>query len=178
MEKLGLLDHVAYHEGLDLLGRGVGASVTRRTDQGVPDVVWAFPGGLYFTFEAKTEKTSGALSKKDLLEATGHVSWVRTQLAQSPGDRIAPLVVAPAPKVLSVGMPHVAGLYYVDPPRLLSLAERVAVWLADMRVKYAGRDYASSAAEFSAEIRAASLTVADIEETLRQTLLEKVAVNA
>jgi hypothetical protein len=180
LKKLGDPYHVAYHEGLDLLGQCLGATTTRRTDAGVPDVVWAFPDGLYFTFEAKTEKLPhGALSKKDLLEAAGHVNWVRAHLAESPAtDTIVPIVVSPEPRVLDVGMPHVAGLYHLKPEVIMDLAQAVASWLPDMRVKYAGSDFTSVAAAFSAEVTASNGGVDQIANLLKHAPLEKLAAKA
>ncbi len=75
--------HVAYHEGLEALGKCFGAMTTRTTAMGVPDVVWSFPGDFHLTFEAKTEKSAdGKLSKKDVQNAKDHPDWVRANLCR------------------------------------------------------------------------------------------------
>ena len=79
-ERLKDRNHVAYHQGLETLGLCFGATTTRATDQGAPDVIWSFAGDFHLAFEAKTEKGKDSkLSKSDLQEARGIRSgFVRT----------------------------------------------------------------------------------------------------
>src|SRR6185312_13392717 len=84
-ERLKDRNHVAYHQGLETLGLCFGATTTRATDQGAPDVIWSFAGDFHLAFEAKTEKGKDSkLSKSDLQEAKGHPEWVRANLCNDP----------------------------------------------------------------------------------------------
>ncbi len=89
--------HVGYHEGLEALGKCFGATTTRSTESGAPDVVWSFTTDLHLAFEAKTEKKKASvLSKKDVQEAKGHADWIRTHLSDNAETtEIATVVVAP-----------------------------------------------------------------------------------
>ena len=134
--------HAAYHDGLETLGKCVGAVTLRTTEPGGPDVVWSFPADAHFSFEAKTEKKEGGqLSKWDLLEARGHVDWVRARVADD--DKTAtvdPIVVSPDPAVHEIGEPFKGGLYYLAPCEICTFAHEVSKQICQLRLKYAGRD--------------------------------------
>jgi hypothetical protein len=173
---LGLLAdqaHAGYHEGLELLGKCVGASCLRTTEPGAPDVVWSFPGDTHFGFEAKTEKKVGTkLSKKELQEAKGHVDWIRSRMADgSNALGITPVLVAPDSAVHEIGEPFAGGLYYVAPAEILGFARQIAEHLGQLRLKYSGRDYSSAQKELSADIRAAKMDMGGVMNLLTKTPL-------
>jgi hypothetical protein len=146
--------HAHFHQGLDYLGRCYGADVTRITEQGAPDVVWSFPNDVHVAFEAKTEKQTDGLSKKDLLEAKGHVDWVKARLCQNPDTaEIDVVVVAESPKIHPVGEMFGEGLLYAAPGQILAAATAAIQSVRKLRLSFAGREFAGASAEFSAEIK-------------------------
>lgn len=171
LSRLNATAHVDYHQGLESLGRCFGARTTRRTDPGVPDVVWSFPTDFHIAFEAKTEKKAGAaLSKGDIAEARGHADWVKDKLCQDPARaQVATVVVAPSPALHQVALPFAGDLYYIAPPRLLDIAGRVAEGVRRIRLTYAGREFPEVALPFSADMRSAGLDI----ESLRKLLLSE-----
>jgi hypothetical protein len=161
--KTSMLDAIAhddatrFHMGVEALGRMLGVDAVRRTDPGVPDVVWCFASGGAITFEAKTEKGRKAtLSKSDIQEANGHVDWVQENL-KVPRKAVLPVVVAYTDQVHDAGEAHVKELRYVHPDQLRELAGVVAKGLSEVRPLYRNRDFADISAAFSADLRARGL---------------------
>ena len=171
--------HAAYHDGLETLGKCVGAVTLHTTEPGGPDVVWSFPADTHFSFEAKTEKKEGGqLSKWDLLEARGHADWVRARVADD--DKTAtvdPIVVSPDPAVHEIGEPFKGGLYYLAPCEICTFAHEVSKQIYQLRLKYAGRDYSSARKELSVDIRAMKLDVKSTVAFLKRSSLANVAAS-
>jgi hypothetical protein len=163
--------HAGYHEGLDLVGQCFGATTTRKTEQGAPDVVWSFANDLHIAFEAKTEKkTSSDLAKKDVTEAKGHIDWVRDRLCQDPEKaEIQVVVVAPTPTLHQVALPFAGGLFYLAPDRISKLAGKTVESMRKLRVQFGGREFAEAAIEFSAAMRNMGL---DLESAKKMLLTE------
>jgi hypothetical protein len=160
-------DHKRFHEGCDLLGSALGAKVTRTTEGGAPDVVWSFEGDEHLTIEAKTEKDSEEISKRDALEARGHGDWVRSKLCSGNSSAsIRTLIVAPSPKLHTLAGPFVSGLWYVASGELIALAKTVAETLPGLRTRFAGRDFAEAADEFAHELRKGGLDLESIKNRL------------
>jgi hypothetical protein len=159
--------HKSFHEGCDLLGRTLGARVTRTTKPGDPDVVWSFDGDVHFTLEAKTEKTSDEISKADILEAKGHADWVRAKLAEDPRQAdIRNLIVAPSPKLHEVAEPFGSGLWYISPDQLRNLAVSATELITELRAQLVGRDFAAVEADLSASLRHRGLDLESIKGKL------------
>jgi len=167
--------HVAYHEGLDLLGQCFGAATTRKSEQGAPDVVWSFENDLHIAFEAKTEKKdSGELAKKDVTEAKGHIDWVRDRLCQNPEKaEIHVVVVAPTPALHQVALPFAGGLFYLAPESVLKVSEKTVECMRKLRVKFGGREFAEAAVEFSAALRNMGLDIESAKKVLLTEHLKK-----
>jgi hypothetical protein len=173
--QLGDAYHVGYHEGLEVLGQCFGASTTRTTEQGAPDVVWSLANDLHFPFEAKTEKkAAGELSKKDLQEAKGHVDWVKDRLCQDPeAAEIDTIIVAPTAAVHQIALPFAGGLFYLSPEKILQLAQRASEGVRKLRVTFGGREFAEAAVQFSAAMRNHGLDLASIRAALLSDRLKK-----
>lgn len=165
--------HVAYHQGLETLGQCVGAQTTRSTEPGAPDVVWSFFEITYLAFEAKTEKQGTELSKKEVLNAKGHIDWVRTNLSDNTDVQIETIIVAPTRSVDQWALPFTEGVFYCEPAEILKLAERVAAGIRKLRVKFAGREYPDAAIKFSAEMRSLGIDKDAVMRVLLSAPLKK-----
>ncbi len=168
-------DHIQYHEGLEALGKCFGATTTRTTEPGAPDVVWSFAADLHIAFEAKTEKKqAGGLSKKNVQEAKGHADWVSTYLCEnSETAQIAAVVIAPSPSLHQYALPFAAGLYYIAPETVLAIAKKTAESVHKLRIKFSGRDFADSAIEFSTGMRNMNLSLESIRKSFLSEPLKK-----
>jgi Helicase C-terminal domain/Type III restriction enzyme, res subunit len=146
--------HVPYHQGLEILGLCFGATTTRTTEQGAPDVVWSFAGDCHLVFEAKTgKKDNGRLSKSDVQEAKGHPEWVRAKLANDPVKaEVETIIISASPYLHQIALPFAGGIFYCAPEKILKWAEEVADHLRKLRVKFSGREFAEAAREFSNEM--------------------------
>jgi hypothetical protein len=167
--------HVTYHEGLETLGKCFGATTTRVTEMGAPDVVWSFADDSHVTFEAKTEKSpDGKLSKKDVQNAKGHPDWARANVCRdAAAAKIAAIVVAPSPELSQIALPFAGDLLYVSPEQMAKLAMHTAESVRKLRIKFSGRDFSEAAQEFSAEMRNGGLDLVGLRTVLLSTPLKK-----
>jgi DEAD/DEAH box helicase len=167
--------HVAYHEGLETLGKCFGAVTTRVAQMGVPDVVWSFANDFHITFEAKTEKSAdGKLSKKDVLNAKGHLDWARANVCQDPATaKLAAIIVSPSPELSQIALPFAGDLLYVSPEQVAKLARHTAENVRKLRIKFSGREFPQAALEFSAEVRNAGLDMDGLGKSMLSTHLKK-----
>ncbi|HXP83107.1 MAG TPA: DEAD/DEAH box helicase [Bryobacteraceae bacterium] len=176
-DMLGFLQtpyHAHFHQGLDYLGRCYGAEVTRITEQGAPDVVWSFSNDVHIAFEAKTEKQSSGLSKKDLLEAKGHVDWVKGRLCQNPDTaEIGVVVVAESPKIHPAGEMFGEGLLYAAPEHVLAVATSAIEAIRKLRLAFSGREFAEASTEFSATIKNVHLDLPALRKVMLSERLKK-----
>src|SRR5262249_34846727 len=68
-----------FEQGLEMLGRLLGAKAQRFTENGEPDGFWLFGDWLAFVFEAKTdEDPSGRISLNTVRQAASHEQTVRS----------------------------------------------------------------------------------------------------
>lgn len=165
-------DHARFHEGVEMLGKALGATTTRSSEAGAPDVVWSFGEDLHLTFEAKTEKLPGSLySKSDVQEANGHPDWVRARLCEPGSDPIIHALIVGSPtEVDTIGAPFVGDLYLMSPIEVRAFATTIAEKLAEWRVAFFGRDFAACEAEFGAAVR---LSSADVESVVAKMTARK-----
>lgn len=160
--------HKQFHEGLELLGKCLGALTDRTGNPGVPDVVWSFPNDFHLAFEAKTEaKADTALSKKRAQQATGHVAWVRSELCGGNQKvEIEPVLVAHGSGVDELARPHLGELLYCSIAQLREFARLTAQSVSALRIKYAGREYASAKQEFASDVRIHGIQLDNVRQNL------------
>lgn len=172
---LGLVsqrEHKQFHEGLERLGRCLGAEATRSNEQGAPDVVWSFEGA-HFAFEAKTEKGSdGALSKKEVLQARGHIDWVKAKLADGgESTRIESIIISPTRDLDAAAKPHAGNVLWLHPDAVLTLANDAATLLQEVRQAFHGVDFGEAKDELCAKVKLSNLHLDGILEALLTTSL-------
>jgi hypothetical protein len=167
--------HAAYHEGLEALGRCLGAQPTRVTEAGAPDVVWSFANDVHVAFEAKTEKKpESSLSKKDLQETKGHRDWVCERLCDGRTTAmIETVAVSESAKVHQVGLPFAGDVFHLTPTDMAAFAARVVAVLRDVRIKFSGGEFAAAAPTMSAILRNNGLDVAAVVNAVTANPLKK-----
>jgi hypothetical protein len=167
-------NYKAFHEGLESLGRLVGAQASRPTEQGDPDVIWRLADRVWICFEAKSEKLKegAGLSKKDILEAKGHVNWVRFFETQGKTSaQIMAVIVAPTSKIQSVAEPHKESLYFLDVEAALAWAKDVYRALTQLRTKYSGEEFAGVREKFARDLEHGGLDAGTTLAKIRATPL-------
>jgi hypothetical protein len=116
---------------------------------------------------------AGELSKKDVLEAKGHVDWTKERLCS---DRERPeiqvVIVAPEASLHVVARPFAGGLYHVPPEKVLGLAKSIADNVRKLRVAFAGCEFAAAAAEFSAAMQGSGLDIPALRRVLLSSKLK------
>jgi len=161
-----------FHQGLELLGKCVGAASLRPTTQGAPDVIWNFADDLCVCLEAKTDKKPGGLIyKKDLEEAKLHPDWARHHLKLGDQSECPVVLISATSKVDKVAEPFMEPLFYMSPDAARIFAQHTAKVLRNVRAKFAGRDFSEAEKQFAAEIVAAGLDFESVKSLLTKTKL-------
>lgn len=140
-----------FHMGLERLGQVLGAECTRSKEAGAPDVVWSFEDDVHLAFEAKSGKEHGGkLSKKEVLQANGHVNWVKQRLAVDTNNCVIhPIVVSPTSATYEDARVHVGELSVVSPLALREFSRKTLKAIAEMRATFSGKEYAEVVQEWS-----------------------------
>lgn len=157
-----------FHQGLERLGRCLGAQPLRPNEQGAPDVVWSFDDEIHIVFEAKSEKAPDSfLSKDDVLQAGGHVNWVLARLVtDQESARIMPVIVSPASALHHAAEPHRGGLYWMHTEAVSDLARTTYEVVSEIRTRSAGRDFGPVKDEVCARLKQTNLHVDGLMELL------------
>ena len=171
---VGQTEHKQFHEGLERLGRCLGAQPTRTNEQGAPDVVWSFEPDIHVVFEAKSEKSAeGVLSKDDLLQAKGHVDWVKAKLvSDAETARVVPVIVSPTSALHDAARPHTEGLFWIHPEQVARLAQATAEVLSEARTAFSGKDFGQVRGELSARLKLSNLHLDGVIELLTKNPLQ------
>lgn len=109
-----------YEQGLEKVGRLLGWRANFPNRDGAPDSVW-WIGDQAISLEAKpAEVKTGGISQRTLLQARGHIDWMRGEV---PGLAHYESVITSAQTALHpLGVAHSAGLYVVGLDEIDKLA--------------------------------------------------------
>jgi len=158
--------HTQFHIGLERLGQSLGAEVIRSTVDGAPDVVWIFYNRCY-TFEAKA---GTLLSKKYVLQAKGHVEWLRAERPDISILPTVPLIVSADKVVDEFAKPHIKGLKYVSITEIQKYGADVAKEISKIRTQFAGKDYGAAHEKLKVALRLAKMDQDSVRELLNTDL--------
>jgi hypothetical protein len=144
-------ESTAFEQGLEMLGRLLGADVKRFTQKGEPDGFWRFGDWHAFVFEAKTDEgKQGGISLSTIRQAATHEQAVRSQKLLPDYTPCSTVIISPRTTIDPLALPHAGKMLYVSHGDIISLF-----------------DAASKAFE---EVRAAS--VGNTDEVLRERFLQ------
>ena len=137
-------------------------------------MVWSFEGNIHVVFEAKSEKSAdGALSKDDVLQAKGHVDWVKAKLvSDAEAARVVPVIVSPTSTLHNAARPHTDGLFWIHPDQVTKLARATAEVLSEARTAYSGKDFGRVKGELSAKLKLSNLHLDGVIELLMKNPLQ------
>lgn len=162
----------AFHRGLAQLGRLLGAHSIVPNQQGDPDVVWRFADHIWICFEAKTEKKQDGqgLSKKDLLEARGHVDWVRFFETQGKRNvQILATIISPTDKLQRIALPHRGSLFLLKTHSVVKWGKVAHEGMLRLRSKFVGQEFSACRAAFATEVSRLGLdlgaTISEVKGT-------------
>lgn len=151
-----------FNIGLERLGECFGAKVFRRTEDGVPDVVWVFHDCCYAIENKSDKKADGALSKRDVQQAKGHSDWVLANIAEAKNIPIKPVVVANVYPD-AIAEPFIGGLFHVLIEDMVKEGRRVASEFPALRAQFAGKEYGSVQGDFRTAVKNANLDRGTVE---------------
>lgn len=107
-EEFKYLDEASYpkqdkkHElGIEFLGQYLGFTTDRpdnRFKTG-PDVLWELPNNEFVVFELKTNKTTGAYSKKESGQFLDHIEWLKREKEITEDSILHQIIIGPHNKV-------------------------------------------------------------------------------
>lgn len=167
-------NHKLFHQGLVSLGSLLGAVPSAPDQQGDPDVIWRFGDSVWVCFEAKSGKLEfgQGLSKKDVLQAKGHVNWILFFEAQGKRNvQVIATVIAPTSKVDRAAMPHKESLFLVGTVEILEFAKRAHKALLELRTKYAVQEFSSARASFVRDLSRLEIDFGATLSFIRKTRL-------
>lgn len=124
----------SFEQGLQALGKLLGAVSTRFTGEGEPDGLWVFGDWCAFVFEAKTdEKEKSGVSLRTVRQALSHEQTVRSMKLLAPFTPCTTIIVSPRTALHRLAVPHAAGLIYMSPDGIESLFERAVSAFGQVR---------------------------------------------
>jgi hypothetical protein len=171
LDNISSIESTKFHQGLEILGKCLGAITFRPTAKGAPDVIWELAGNLCICFEAKTEKGfDGVLFKKDFEEARLHPDWVKFHKEMEQHEFVV-VIVSQTSTIDKIAEPFVNTVYFLSMKDIQAQAQHIATTLRRIRTKYAGRDYAESEKEFAAEIYTSKLDYSSVKAWTIHNLL-------
>lgn len=165
-------NHKAFHQGLVALGKLLGAQADAPGQQGDPDVIWRLGDSTWVCFEAKSEKLEHGhgISKKDLLQAKGHVEWVKFFETQGKKNvQVLATLVAPIDKLQPAAEPHCENVYFLGTKTIGIWAERVRTSLLELRAKFSGYDFAAAREVFTKDLSRLALDIQSTLATVKST---------
>jgi hypothetical protein len=140
-----------FEQGLEMLGRLLGAEAIRFTEKGEPDGFWRFGDWHAFVFEAKTDESKReGISLNTVRQTSTHEQAVRSKKLLPDYVPCSTIIISPRTTIDKMALPSVEDMMYV------SHADIIALF-----------DAASKAFE---EVRAAS--VGNTDEVLRERFLQ------
>jgi hypothetical protein len=127
-------DAKQFHQGLEFLGRMLGASSHVWEGDAKPDGFWSFGLSDGFVFEAKTQEFSnGAISVKTVRQALTHEKCVRDDFLLPEFGSCLTIVISPRSTIDPEARPHAQKLFYCPHVALMELFDKVAIALTELR---------------------------------------------
>jgi hypothetical protein len=104
-----------FEQGLELLGKLLGAEPTRFTEKGKPDGFWLFDDWHAFVFEAKTmEGDASGISQRTVGQAAQHEATVRSMGLLPKDVPCTTVVISPRTSLDGLARPHVGEMCSVS----------------------------------------------------------------
>jgi hypothetical protein len=127
-------DAKQFHQGLNFLGRMLGAVTHEWTGDAKPDGFWRFGILNGFVFEAKTQEfCEGTISVRTVRQAMTHDKCVRDDALLPPFARCATVIISPRGAIESEAHKHADKLFYCAHAGLTDLFEKAAGALTELR---------------------------------------------
>jgi hypothetical protein len=123
-----------FHQGLNFLGRMLGAISHVWEGNAKPDGFWSFGFSVGFIFEAKTEElVAGSITVKTVRQALTHEKCVRDDALVPAFAPCYTIVVSPRTTIETDASTHAKGLFHCQHDALIELFDRASAALTELR---------------------------------------------
>jgi hypothetical protein len=123
-----------FHQGLEFLGKMVGAITHQWSGNGKPDGFWNLVFWRSFVFEAKTDETPNApISLTTVRQALTHQRCVYDDRLLPPHTQLHTVVISPRSTIDDEARRHASDLLYCSHSHIIELFDRAAAALTEVR---------------------------------------------
>lgn len=123
-----------FHQGLEFLGKMVGAFTHQWDGNGKPDGFWNLAFWRSFVFEAKTDEIPNApIALASVRQALTHSKCVHDDRLLPPHTQLQTVVISPRSTVDDEARKHAGDLFYCSHTKVVEFFDRAAAALTEVR---------------------------------------------
>jgi hypothetical protein len=124
-----------FHQGLEWLGKLLGATSKQWKTSGTPDGVWQFGTWFAAVFEAKTDEFSAAhIALKAIRQARTHEHTAKHDNSIPKTTPTATVIISPRSTISADALPHAADMRLVSHSDVIGLFEKAATSFEEVRL--------------------------------------------
>jgi hypothetical protein len=124
-----------FHQGLEWLGKLLGATSKQWKTSGTPDGVWQFGTWFAAVFEAKTDEFSAAhIALKAVRQARTHEHTAKHDNSIPKTTPTATVIISPRSTISADALPHAADMRLVSHADVIGLFEKAAASFEEVRL--------------------------------------------
>jgi len=123
-----------FHQGLEFLGKAVGATTHQWNGDGKPDGFWNIAFWRAYVFEAKTDEVADApISLASVRQALTHAKCVRDDRLLPTHTSLHTVVISPRSTIDVEARKHAANLLYCSHAQIVALFDQAVAALTELR---------------------------------------------
>jgi hypothetical protein len=124
-----------FHQGLEWLGKLLGATGKQWESSGTPDGAWQFGAWFATVFEAKTEEfKDGPISLKTVRQARTHEHTAKHDHSIPQTVSTSTVIISPRATIAKDALPHVGEMYLVSHDAIIQLFDKAALAFEEVRL--------------------------------------------
>jgi hypothetical protein len=124
-----------FHQGLEWLGKLLGASSKQWKTSGAPDGCWQFGTWFAVVFEAKTEEfTEGHISLKTVRQATTHGRTAKQDNTIPQSTPTQTIIISPRETIAKDAVAHAEAMYRLSHEEIVDLFNKAAAAFEELRL--------------------------------------------
>jgi hypothetical protein len=124
-----------FHQGLEWLGKLLGANSKQWTTSGAPDGCWQFGTWFAAVFEAKTEEFSaGHIALKTVRQAATHERTAKRDKTVPQSTATVTVIISPRDTLAKDAAPHAKDMYRISHDAIVQLFNRAATAFEELRL--------------------------------------------
>jgi hypothetical protein len=132
-------DSKSFEQGLEMLGRLLGAEAKRFTEDGAPDGFWRFGDWHAFVFESKTDESKqGSISLNTVRQAATHEQAVRSKKLLPDYVPCSTVIISPRTTISKLALPSAGNMLYVSHADIIALFDGASKTFEEVRAASVG----------------------------------------